>query len=419
MRIGTTKRVLTLILALSMVVSTYTVMTFVQADPQASTDSPVPAVAQAYDGPGFSQEALLTDTEGQSAVPASATVADEAESLIQSTVSEPDNATVDSTEVHGIEAQTDDTSVDLEAALQVDMPQASAQADVHAVAPQAVAQAEADTVVDLTALKEAVALAPDVEERKDSIVGIFYTDYMNLVEEAKTEYLEKENTFTQDQVDAMTDALVVSYQRLMDGEYDKDNVLQNLKSLIARYEELSVINSNPQTAFPVDGWVYYHTAAVKAKQLLATDAYDYNTVGLAIFEINRTYEAIKSIFISGTSIPKYSESMIPRTPMINRVGFQVKSAYGGRTVRLAVNTIASFNVKKVTVLDENGVEVPVRVTASPANSFNPDEKLLYVDLVLDTEPGMHTYTVYVCQTNSQGKVVLFFSQPMQCSIRVK
>lgn len=411
MRIGFTKRALTLVLALHMVVTACAVMTHVQPDTQTRADAGALSATKANDGAASFHEVLLGGMEEQSADPTDPETSGKADALMQSTASKPDFSEDDAV-IH-----VDGVQVELEA----DMPQAVTHAGVQAEGPQAETSTAEVRAVDLTALRKAIALAPQIEARQDLIVGIFYTDYMNLVEEARIEYLEKANSFTQEQVDAMTDTLMTSYQRLKNGEYDKAVIRQNLESLIARYERLRVVNSNPETAFPVEGWLQYHTAVVQAKQLLETDAYHHDVIGAAIAKINKAYRSIQVTLMPGTDIPfpDFSESALSREVMINRVGFQVKSAYGGRTVRLAVNTVASFNVKKVVIVDENGLEVPVIISIPPANPHRPGERILYADIVLDTEPGMHTYTVYVCETNSQDKVVLFYSQPMQCSIRVK
>lgn len=279
--------------------------------------------------------------------------------------------------------------------------------------------------VDLTALEAAVALAPNVVARKDLIVGAFYNDYMYLVEEAKNEYLSG-HISDQNAVDAMTDALMTSYERLMSGQHDKAAVLKNLPELIARHDELAVYNENPMTAFVFEGWLLYHTAVMNAKDLIASDAYDHASVDAAISEIKETSEIIEMAMIRIPGMiypnaegPTITEAMVPRKDMINSAGFQVKSVYSGRTARMAINTIKSFNVQEVIIIGEDGLEVPANITVAPVNRRKPNQKILYADIVLDLEPGTYTFTVYVRETNSQGNIEVICSKPVTCTITVR
>ena len=279
--------------------------------------------------------------------------------------------------------------------------------------------------VDLTALEAAVALAPNVVARKDLIVGAFYDDYMKAISEAEAEYLSGMIS-DQDAVDAMTDALMTSYEQLMSGQHDKAAVLKNLPELIARHDELAVYNENPMTAFVFEGWLHYHTAVMNAKVLIASDAYDHASVDAAISEIQKTSGIIEyaMVRIPGEVYPTVdgptiTEAMVPRKNMINSAGFQVKSVYSGRTARLSINTIKSFNVQEVLIIGEDGLEVPANITVAPVNRRKPNQKILYADIVLDLEPGTYTFTVYVRETNSQGQIVYNCSKPVTCTITVQ
>ncbi len=279
--------------------------------------------------------------------------------------------------------------------------------------------------VDLTALEAAVALAPNVVARKDQIVGAFYDDYMKAISEAEAEYLSG-HINDQDAVDAMTDALMTSYEHLMSGQHDKTAVLKNLPELIARHDELAVYNEDPMTAFVFEGWLLYHTAVMNAKDLIASDAYDRASVDAAISEIVKTSEIIEMAMIRIPGMdyptaegPTITEASVPRKDMINSAGFQVKSVYSGRTARLSIDTIKSFNVQEVIIIGEDGLEVSANITVAPVNRRKPNQKILYADIVLDLEPGTYTFTVYVRETNSQGEIEYICSKPVTCTITVQ
>ncbi|MBQ7910546.1 MAG: family 20 glycosylhydrolase [Clostridia bacterium] len=301
---------------------------------------------------------------------------------------------------------------------------AATQPEVNAALAELL-EAKKAIFVDLTALEAAVALAPNVVARKDLIVGAFYNDYMFLVEEAKNEYLSG-HINDQNAVDAMTNALMTSYERLMSGQHDKDTVLDGLPELIARHDELAVYNENPMTAFVFEGWLLYHTAVMNAKDLIASDAYDRASVDAAISEIQKTSWSIEYAMVRipgevypNAEGPTITEAMVPRKDMINSAGFQVKSVYSGRTARLSINTIKSFNVQEVIIIGEDGLQVPANITVAPVNPRKPNQKILYADIVLDLEPGTYTFTVYVRETNSQGQIVYNCSKPVTCTITVQ
>ena len=278
-------------------------------------------------------------------------------------------------------------------------------------------EAQKAIFVDLTALEAAVALAPNVEARKDLIVGAFYNDYMFLIDEAKNEYLSG-NINDQSMVDAMTSALMTSYERLMSGEHDKAAVLKNLPDLIARHDELAVYNEDPKTTFIFEGWLLYHTAVMKAKALIASDAYHHASVNAAISQINAIYRNFIEPFLSKDG-PIINEANVFRKDMINSAGFQVQSVYSGRTARLAINTIRSLNVQEVIIIGEDGLQVPAKITVAPVNRRKPDQKILNADIVLDLEPGTYTFTVYVRETNSQGQLEYICGKPVTCTITVR
>lgn len=278
-------------------------------------------------------------------------------------------------------------------------------------------EAQKAIFVDLTALEAAVALAPNVEARKDLIVGAFYNDYMFLIDEAKNEYLSG-NINDQSMVDAMTSALMTSYERLMSGEHDKAAVLKNLPELIARHDELAVYNEDPKTTFIFEGWLLYHTAVMNAKALIASDAYHHASVNAAISQINAIYRNFIEPYL-GENGPIINEANVFRKDMINSAGFQVQSVYSGRTARLAINTIRSLNVQEVIIIGEDGLQVPAKITVAPVNRRKPDQKILYADIVLDLEPGTYTFTVYVRETNSQGQLEYICGKPVTCTITVR
>lgn len=290
------------------------------------------------------------------------------------------------------------------------------QSEVDAILDELL-EAKKAAFVGMSSLKAAVELAPNVVARKDLIVGAFYNDYMNLVDEAKNEYLSG-NINDQRMIHAMTKALMADYERLMSGEYYKAAVLKNLPELIARHDELAVYNEDPKTAFIFEGWLLYHTAVMNAKALIASDAYHHASVNAAISQINAIYRNFIEPYL-GKDGPIINEANVFRKDMINSAGFQVQSVYSGRTTRLAINTIRSLNVQEVVIIGEDGLRVPAKITVAPMNRRKPDQKILYADIVMDLEPGTYTFTVYVRETNSEGEIVYMCSKPVTCTITVR
>ena len=260
---------------------------------------------------------------------------------------------------------------------------------------------------DMTALEAAVALAPKVEARKAKIVGVYYDNYMTLIDEAKTYYLGQDD-FDQASVDAMTDTIMALYNELMAGTYDVAVVLAVLNQQLANYEKVRRIHmANP---VPFESWLVYYSAITRAKNLIATNAYDQESVNAAVSDINAAYFIVYYAIMEGVT-----EAGVVRKDIINSAGFQTKTAYSGGTVRLSVNTIKSFNVSKLLIVDENGMEVEAKITVAPANRRTPNERILYADIVLDLEPGTYTFTVYAYQ----GNTAMVCGDPVQCTITVK
>ena len=260
---------------------------------------------------------------------------------------------------------------------------------------------------DMTALAAAVALAPKVEARKAKIVGVYYDNYMTLIDEAKTYYLGQDD-FDQASVDAMTDTIMALYNELMAGTYDVAVVLAVLNQQLANYEKVRRIHmANP---VPFESWLVYYSAITRAKNLIATNAYDQEAVNAAVSNINAAYFIVYYAIMNGVT-----EAGVVRKEMINSAGFQTKTAYSGGTVRLSVNTIKSFNVSNLLIVDENGLEVKAKITVAPANRRTPNERVLYADIVLDLEPGTYTFTVYAYD----GESLPLCGDPVQCTITVK
>ena len=262
--------------------------------------------------------------------------------------------------------------------------------------------------VDMTALEAAVALAPKVEARKELIVGGYYENYMSLIEEAKTYYLGQDN-FDQATVDAMTNTIMTLYDELVDGTHDVAVVLAELNKRFANYEKVCILHkANP---FPLEAWIYYNAAITRAKNLVATNAYDRDSVTAAVADIEYAYYGIYYAYKLGVT-----EADMVREDMINSAGFQTKTAYSGGAVRLSVNTIREFDVTNLLIMDENGLEVSlINITAAPVNRRKPNEKILYADIMLDLEPGTYTFTIYAFQ----GNTARLCGDPVQCTITVK
>lgn len=146
--------------------------------------------------------------------------------------------------------------------------------------------------VDYSQLRIAVSLADQVERDKDLFVVAYYRDYMALVDEAKTLYLgEDAAEFTQDSVNAMTNALMTLYGRLYN-EYTVEIMKQGLNAPLERFYtvDLPAHQANP---YPADQWLPYQKSIRAAEEMLASGDYDMDMVQTAVAYIDGTYRTIQ------------------------------------------------------------------------------------------------------------------------------
>ena len=252
------------------------------------------------------------------------------------------------------------------------------------------------------------------EQKKNAIYPANYHDCMFLVNEARAYYLDV-NHPDQNAVNIMTETIMTHYAMLNDGTYDTFDKTQRvdyvatLRYLIERYKTFS--KNHAIDPYMTEVWLVYYDLIAAAQNLLDSNMYDRDSVLSYVVDISiREMFLMDSTFLEKNHAPKRQE-------IINSAGFQTKSAYRGRAVRLAVNTDRAFDVTAVVVVDENGLVVPVKITVAPVNNRKPDQKILYVDITMSMERGDHTYTVYVIDGVGQEK--LLCSDPVQCTITVK
>jgi hypothetical protein len=261
--------------------------------------------------------------------------------------------------------------------------------------------------VDYSALEAEVAKAAEIEAKKDLYAPFYYKDYMFSIHEAQTYYLgEDAYPFHQTHVDAMTNMLKSGRYNLVTyctvAKLTKDIVKQ-----IDRYynEDLPAFKNG---VYSIETWMFY-SSLVKGAELLILGDYSYS-------QIEERVELIDEY--RGMLMPEVMFSG-GRHSIINNASFQLSSAKSGAVVRMQVDTIRSYDSVAILVIDENGFMVANKgVTIAPYNRRKPQQKLFYVDVILDLEPGEHTYTVYASDPTSNNFFVLYCGDPVECTITV-
>ena len=262
--------------------------------------------------------------------------------------------------------------------------------------------------VDYSALEAEVAKAAEIEAKKDLYAPFYYKDYMFSIHEAKTYYLgEDAYPFHQTHVDAMTNMLKSGRYNLVTyctvAKLTKDIVKQ-----IDRYynEDLPAFKNG---VYSIETWMFY-SSLVKGAELLILGDYSYS-------QIEERVELIDEY--RGMLMPEVMFSG-GRHSIINNASFQLSSAKSGAVVRMQVDTIRSYDSVAILVIDENGFMVANKgVSIAPYNRRKPQQKLFYVDVILDLEPGEHTYTVYASDPTSNNFFVLYCGDPVECTITVE
>lgn len=249
--------------------------------------------------------------------------------------------------------------------------------------------------VDYSALEAAVAKAPEVIARKDRIVPIFYQNYVDLIAEAKDHFLNAPTLRLQWEVNEITEDILVLHSLLKSGHYDAVKVQGNLPTLMAAYKGNLLIHS--RTPFIFEGWIAYHTSVTEAKDLLATGAYDYNSVNKAIERIQLSLNIMYLETPWGKTPVLESFWASRRTEMIDRVGLQTDTVRSGGTVRIAITTPRAKGVGFVMIVNEEGVTVTAELSYGALNRRKPGEKVIYADLQLMLAPGTYTFQVYVAK----------------------
>ena len=262
--------------------------------------------------------------------------------------------------------------------------------------------------VDYSALEAEVAKAAEIEAKKDLYAPFYYKDYMFSIHEAQTYYLgEDAYPFHQTHVDAMTNMLKSGRYNLVTyctvAKLTKDIVKQ-----IDRYynEDLPAFKNG---VYSIETWMFY-SSLVKGAELLILGDYSYS-------QIEERVELIDEY--RGMLMPEVMFSG-GRHSIINNASFQLSSAKSGAVIRMQVDTIRSYDSVAILVIDENGFMVANKgVSIAPYNRRKPQQKLFYVDVILDLEPGEHTYTVYASDPTSNNFFVLYCGDPVECTITVE
>jgi hypothetical protein len=198
--------------------------------------------------------------------------------------------------------------------------------------------------------------------------------------------------------------------------YTIEAMTRELKALVAEYETV-YLPKHQNDPYSLESWISYRSAIAGAQRILSLEYFEYADVDKCVANIKSARDLLNNLFFTKSE----SEASLKRKhDMINSAGFQVKSAYAGSTVRVAVSTNRAYDVLGVIVLDEDGVACKhVRITPAPVNRRRPNEKILYVDIVLDGAPGLHTYTVYVSDRTPEVPMFYLCGDPAQCSITIK
>lgn len=263
--------------------------------------------------------------------------------------------------------------------------------------------------VDYSALEAEVAKADKVEENKELYAIFYYEDYMFAIQEAKTYYLgENAYPFHQTHVDAMTNMLRAGHYNLV----TYCTVAKMTKDLVARIEryykeDLVAFKAGRYT---IESWMFY-SSLIKGAETMLLGSYNYEQVEDRVELIDLYRLMLRT---------EDDDIRSGRHDIINSASFQTSTSYAGALVRISLDTIRSFDMTALIILDENGFLVESKnMTHAPLNRRKPKSKITYVDLVLDVEPGTHTYTIYVSDRTATHPYVVFCKDPIQCTITVQ
>ncbi len=267
--------------------------------------------------------------------------------------------------------------------------------------------AKADVYIDLSELRALVDASALVEAEKDKYVPIAYENYMFVINEAKTYYLsENALYFSQEDVDEM-----VAVIKTASDSYHlyTPAIAKDLFAAIDHYYDV-MLDDHHANPYTIETWMFYSSSVKGAENLLREGRYSHQDVSKSLSELNGHLK----------SLNRESNVASQRHDIINSGNFQTDTAKTGATVRLALNTDRAYDTAAVMILNEEGFMVPIKnVTILPVNRRTPNQKILYVDFVLDVEPGVHTYTAYVTDQTSTSIFVMFCGDPVDCSITVE
>lgn len=261
------------------------------------------------------------------------------------------------------------------------------------------ASAEEVVELDTSEIEELIAQSAAVEAEKDKYMPATYDNYMNVINEAKTYYHgEHLKNFTQENVDAMADTIRAAYNNLLSADIGNP-----LRDVFQRYITVDC-EEHATDPYSIETWTLYTAMITAAQNMLNSGFYYPAMVNMLVVEIDyyRSHELIK-------------ESEVDRIDSLNSAGFQTSYIYNDSTARIAVNTVKAYNIVAVMVFDENGQMLTnTKITVAPYNRRKPNQQIVYVDIPINGETGLHTYTVFA--VDGEG---LCSKYGAECTIEVR
>ncbi len=259
--------------------------------------------------------------------------------------------------------------------------------------------AEEAVELDTSEIEELIAQSVEVEANKDKYMPATYDNYMNVINEAKTYYRgEHLKNFTQANVDAMADTIRAAYNNLLSAA-----VGNPLRAVFERYITVDC-EEHAIDPYSIETWTLYSAMITSAQNMLNSGFYYPPMVSMLVSEIEyyRNNELIK-------------ESDVVRVDSLNSAGFQTSYIYNNSTARIAVNTVKAYNIRAIMVFDENGQMLTnTKITVAPYNRRKPNQQIVYVDIPINGEVGLHTYTVFA--VDDEG---LCSKYGAECTIEVR
>lgn len=268
--------------------------------------------------------------------------------------------------------------------------------------------------VDYTALKAAVAKADKIEANKHLYVPVYYEDYMSLVEQAKVNYLgEDAYPFHQSYVDSMTDTLNACYSNLVN-KYTVAKMTSSLQKQLDNFYNIDV-PAHEKDPYALEAWIILVSAVRSAERLLASGSYEQKDIDSLTVSIMLIRSDMNRLDYKESSFTEY------RRDLLNSAGLRSNTIQSGSTTRMTVTTRRADQIELIQVVNHEGAAVPVTITVAPANRRQPTIKTLYVDFLVDLEPGTYTFTVYAFDPNppAENERLMYCGDPITVTFTVE